>query len=80
MIISDPPIVLTRAASGDVHAFSSVCTHQGCKVDKVAAGKIECPCHASLFDADTGAVLSGPAGRPLPSIPVLVREGSVYTS
>ena len=36
-------------------------------------GDIVCPCHASIFDPANGAaVLSGPAGRPLPALPVSV--------
>jgi Rieske Fe-S protein len=80
LILSDPPIVLTQTSSGAVHAFSAVCPHQGCHVDRVANGKIDCPCHGSRFDADTGAVVTGPASRGLPTIRVVVREGSIYTS
>jgi Rieske Fe-S protein len=80
LILSSPPMVLTRTSTGDVHAFSAVCTHQGCTVDRVADGAIDCPCHGSKFDQNTGAVLSGPASRPLPSISVVVRAGSIYTS
>ena len=72
-------VVLTRSGA-TVHAFSAVCTHQGCLVDKVSDGQIECPCHGSRFDASTGAVTSSPASKPLPSINVVVREGKVYTS
>jgi Rieske Fe-S protein len=80
LVLSDPPIVLTRTSSGDLHAFSAVCTHQGCDVDKVANGKIDCPCHGSQFDADTGKVVTGPTSSGLRSIPVEVRDGSIYTS
>jgi Rieske Fe-S protein len=80
LVLSDPAIVLTRTASGDLHAFSAVCTHQGCNVDRVADGKIDCPCHGSQFDADTGKAVTGPASSPLTAIPVVVREGSIYTS
>jgi Rieske Fe-S protein len=80
LVLSDPAIVLTRTSSGDLHAFSAVCTHQGCHVDKVANGNIDCPCHGSQFDANTGEVVTGPASRALKSIPVVVREGSIYTS
>ena len=51
------------AARRHVHAFSAVCTHQGCTVDKVAGGAISCPCHGSRFDAQTGAVIGGPGDR-----------------
>jgi Rieske Fe-S protein len=73
-------VVLTRASGDDVRAFSAVCTHQGCTVDRVADGHIDCPCHGSVFDAATGAVVQGPASSPLPKIPVVVRKGEVYRS
>jgi Rieske Fe-S protein len=73
-------IVLTRGSNGTVHAFSAVCTHQGCTVSSVRNGVIGCPCHGSRFDAQTGAVLAGPAPRPLPPIAVVVRGGEIYTS
>ncbi len=80
VILSSEPVVLTRTPADEVYAFSAVCTHQGCTVDKVVDGTIDCPCHGSRFDANTGAVVSGPASRALPSIPVVVRAGSIYTS
>jgi Rieske Fe-S protein len=78
VILSKQPIVLTRSADGAVHAFSAICTHQGCTVDRVSGGTISCPCHGSTFNADTGAVTGGPAPKPLPSIGVTVRDGGVY--
>ena len=72
-------VVLTRSGS-TVKAFSSTCTHLGCTVNKVSDGKIFCPCHGSVFDAATGAVVQGPASSPLPAVPVTVRGGEVYTA
>jgi Rieske Fe-S protein len=80
LILDNPAIVLTRTPGNEVHAFSAVCTHQGCTVNKVAGGTIDCPCHGSRFDAATGAVVTGPAARPLPAVAVTVRGGNVYTS
>jgi Rieske Fe-S protein len=73
-------VVLTRDAQGDVRGYSATCTHQGCKVDTISNGTIQCPCHGSAFNASTGAVVQGPASRPLAPVPVVVREGSVYTA
>jgi Rieske Fe-S protein len=72
-------VVVTRDATGDVRGYSATCTHQGCKVDAVENGRISCPCHGSAFSASTGAVVQGPATRPLAPVPVVVRGGSVYT-
>ena len=80
LILAGPRIVLTRGAGDDVHGFSAVCTHQGCTVGSVANNVITCPCHVSRFNAQTGAVISGPAPRPLPVIPVVVRDGNIYTT
>ena len=42
------------------------------------AGKqLQCPCHGSVYDATTGAVLSGPAPRALDKIAVSVEGGEV---
>ena len=57
-------------------AFSAICTHLGCAVSGRLDGQglIVCPCHASRFDPAQGAaVIGGPAPRPLPALPVLVR-------
>jgi Rieske Fe-S protein len=80
LILGKQAIVLIRTSTGEVHAFSAVCTHQGCTVDRVSGATIGCPCHGSRFDANTGAVITGPATRALPSIPVVLRAGGIYTS
>ena len=80
LILTSAPIVLTRGGNGTVHAFSAVCTPQGCTVSSVRNGVIGWPCHGSRFDAQTGAVLAGPAPRPLPPIAVVVRGGDIYTA
>jgi len=79
LILDQQSIVITRETGDKVHGFSAVCTHQGCLVSAVADGKITCPCHGSAFDANTGAVVDGPAAAPLPAVPVTVVNGSVYT-
>ncbi|HET7533387.1 MAG TPA: FAD-dependent oxidoreductase [Nocardioidaceae bacterium] len=50
---------------GAQHAVSPTCTHMGCLISFNGAEKAwECPCHGSRFGLD-GAVLQGPATRPL---------------
>jgi Rieske Fe-S protein len=80
VILPDDDVVLSRTVDGELHAFSAVCTHQGCTVGTVADGTIDCPCHGSRFDALTGAVRNGPAARPLAPVMVVVLGGNVYTS
>lgn len=77
-VLRNPAVVLVRTAAGQVHAYSAICTHQGCPVTRVANGTIDCPCHGSRFDASSGRVVAGPASRPLPRIQVVVRAGEVY--
>jgi Rieske Fe-S protein len=78
LVLEDAKVVLTKADDGTVHAFSSICTHQGCPVSEVAEGRIICPCHGSQFEADTGEVADGPASRPLPPVAVAIRDGEVF--
>lgn len=78
VILDAASIVLTRDAGGTVRGLSATCTHQGCTVSSVENGVISCPCHGSTFNADTGEPITGPATRPLPEIPVTVRDNSVF--
>jgi len=71
-------------APGGILAFSKICTHAGCAVSmfrfphydvNVPRPALVCPCHYSTFDPATGGdVIFGPAGRPLPQLPVAVDE------
>ncbi len=70
-------LIVAQPAQGEYKAFSAVCTHAGCVVDKVEDGKVSCPCHGSKFDAATGKVLQGPAGAPLPAVPVKAAGGKL---
>jgi Rieske Fe-S protein len=79
LILDTQKIVLVKDRDGSVKGFSAICTHQGCTVATVQDGVISCPCHGSEFSAVTGAVIQGPATRPLPAIGVVVRDNAVYT-
>ena len=61
-------------ADGRLFAFDDTCTHMGCSL---ANGDLEgttvtCACHGSQFDVTSGAVLRGPAQRPVRSREVQV--------
>jgi len=63
-------------------AFSKVCTHAGCAIALYRTplyGPVQpepalvCPCHYSTFEPATGgSVIFGPAGRPLPQLPLMI--------
>ena len=57
-------------------AYSKVCTHEGCLVSGRAGENLHCPCHDSTYDPLKGAqVLSGPAPRALPQLPIGITSG-----
>jgi rieske iron-sulfur protein len=61
-------------------AYSAICTHLGCTVLPRLSeqGYIVCPCHGSVFDPAADArVVSGPANRPLPTLPIEVSSDGV---
>lgn len=62
---------------GSIRAFSAVCTHAGCTVG-YQSGQLVCPCHGGVFDAKTGAVVSGPPPSPLQQRKVIESGGSIY--
>ncbi len=62
---------------GGVVAYSLLCTHAGCPVGLLeqGTGHLLCPCHQSVFDLLDGArPVQGPAGRPLPGLPIYVDD------
>jgi Rieske Fe-S protein len=77
-IFPGPKVVVTQPVAGEFKAFSAVCTHMGCIVSQVTDGTIDCPCHGSQYNITTGAVVAGPAPRPLPAQTVKVSGDSVF--
>ncbi len=79
--IALPPERRDWAPEG-ILAYSKICTHAGCAIALYRNPLFEpvepdhalvCPCHYSTFDPATGGtVLFGPAGRPLPQLPLTV--------
>jgi nitrite reductase/ring-hydroxylating ferredoxin subunit len=70
-------LVVSQPVKGTYKAFSAVCPHRGCVVDSVDGTAVSCPCHGSRFDAETGAVLQGPATEALPAVPVRATGGTL---
>ena len=60
-----------------VLALSDECTHQKCTVDYLPEHQvIFYPCHSAQFST-TGAVLAGPAPRPLDRFAITVQDGQI---
>ncbi|MFZ0088530.1 MAG: Rieske 2Fe-2S domain-containing protein [Solirubrobacteraceae bacterium] len=74
-------------APDGIVAYSKICTHAGCAIGlyrKPLFTPVEpndalvCPCHYSTFDPFTGGtVIFGPAGRPLPQLPLMIGSDGV---
>jgi ubiquinol-cytochrome c reductase iron-sulfur subunit len=83
----EPKQLRLPAGRGDwapdgILAYSKICTHAGCAINLYRKPTFAptqprpaliCPCHYSTFDPAAGAkVIFGPAGRPLPQLPLLI--------
>lgn len=78
MILARGRYVVTQPTVGEFRAFNKTCTHQGCPVADVADGTINCRCHGARFALADGAVVQGPATRPLAAATVTV-SGATLT-
>lgn len=58
-------------------ALSSTCTHEACVVTGFSGGRFQCPCHGSQYTT-SGAVVNGPATRPLSQFSTQV-DGTTLT-
>ena len=74
------PAILVRTASGDLKAFSAVCTHLNCTVQyRADLSHIWCACHNGHFDLN-GQNIGGPPPRPLDAFVVNVRGAQIVVS
>lgn len=71
------PVALFQEAGG-YRALLMRCTHKGVEL-RLTGDHLECDAHGSSFDG-TGAVLHGPASRPLRVLPAEERDGRVFIS
>jgi Rieske Fe-S protein len=71
----------TRQYSAEgIVAYSAICKHAQCPVTGWDKEKqlLHCFCHATDYDPrKSAAVLSGPAPRPLPILPVKIVDGAL---
>jgi cytochrome b6-f complex iron-sulfur subunit len=71
---------LLPATEDSVIAVYWRCVHLGCTVpppNPALDENIQCPCHGSLYDGRTGALIHGPATHPLDYFPVTLENGNV---
>jgi Rieske Fe-S protein len=77
LVLPEQRCAVVREAS-DFLAVDLTCTHLGCTVAATAQG-FSCPCHGSRFTS-TGAVLKGPASRPLARLKLDRSNGMIRVS
>jgi cytochrome b6-f complex iron-sulfur subunit len=74
------PGIIVRTASGELRAFSAVCTHLNCTVQyRPDVSHIWCACHNGHYDLN-GKNVEGPPPRPLDSFVVNVRGNQIVVS
>lgn len=80
--IQNIPAYLVHPTTDGFRAFSAVCTHAGCTVAfDSSTDTFNCPCHGSVFNGRTGAVINGPATRPLPEIDIRIGpDDTIYST
>jgi Rieske Fe-S protein len=75
ILVSQASALVIRVSATEYHALTSVCTHQGCTVNRFDGTRLTCPCHGSQYSV-TGTVVNGPAALPLRSYATTFDQGS----
>jgi len=71
------PGLLVRTESGELRAFSAICTHLNCTVQyRDDIGHIWCACHNGHYDLN-GRNIAGPPPRPLDALVVNVQGDQI---
>jgi len=75
------PAMLIHHEDGRWISMTAVCTHLGCTVQyEPQADRIHCACHGGVYNAYTGANVSGPPPKPLKLFKVAVNDSGVEVS
>jgi len=85
------PVHRASWAPEGILAYSKICTHAACAISlfrsplspttQSRGPALICPCHYSTFDVlDGGSVEFGPAGRPLPQLPLRIDASGALTA
>ena len=71
--------ILVANVDGNYFAIGNRCTHNDCTLSdgELKEGIVECPCHFSQFEVQTGRVVGGPAKVPEQSFEVKVEGDQV---
>lgn len=73
----DPALLVN--VKGSLRAYVNICTHQDCQTEFDGNAELHCPCHGSVYNAETGAVLNPPAMEPLPKIDIKLEGETIET-
>ena len=60
---------IINKSANNIKAFSTKCTHLGCKIKNVENDQLVCPCHGSKFNLN-GIPKNGPATKPLKELEI----------
>jgi menaquinol-cytochrome c reductase iron-sulfur subunit len=67
-----------KNSDSETTVFSPICPHLGCRYQWHESKKLFiCPCHHSVFNIE-GKVVSGPAPRPLDTLPSKIKNNYLY--
>ena len=74
------PGILIRTPSGELRAFTAICTHLGCTVQyRQDLQHIWCACHNGHYDLD-GVNIAGPPPRPLERYAIRIGGTRIHVS
>ena len=76
-LLINSALTVVIKADGEIRAFTSICTHQGCDVYAFQSSRLMCPCHGSEYNTQ-GQVVAGPAPSPLKKFSVS-QSGDIVT-
>jgi nitrite reductase/ring-hydroxylating ferredoxin subunit len=65
--------------NGNFYAIGNRCTHANCSLSDgtLDGSNVKCPCHFSVFNVQTGAVVKGPTTEPEPTYQVKIENDQI---
>ena len=74
LLVGELEVCLAHTEAGAWFAIDDTCTHEDCSLSQgdLEEHTVECPCHGSRFDLETGDVLNLPAVVPVHTHRVVV--------